>query len=424
MTRVDMGTPSFVSLYERRRCSGLVERSLVRDATIEIRRTVRARNGMRRALSAFGVVLALAQPAWPRAVRLRFPRLHVAAATNPEACVAVRVPTTGPLDVASVRIVLHGIGRGIAAQHFLVYAYTGGDPDGFADAGTPVQSRGCLDFGPPDRDRRQLIASGVERRSESAILPGGVLRLAPAAGTTALAFVLDGEWVNGGPRSRTVSAVVTLRRPRSRSTGPVATLFSDDSAEARLDVSPGTIASSDPAAAAWGPGRASVPSADVCVLQLTGQMHKRGRFLAAVVVDADGHVVSADGPLENPFAPGSRPLFAGLDWTDMGAITRPFRLAVGDAIEWACWADNGVARPVRLGCEETAGVPPGAPGAPAKRCAGDADCPPRDEAFPGRTFTGACVPANLVAGTDVDDEVCRLDGVWVAAGPATPCATP
>jgi hypothetical protein len=106
----------------------------------------------------------------------------------------------------------------------------------------------------------------------------------------------------------------------------------------------------------------------------------------------------------------------------MGAVTRPFRVAVGEAIHWACWADNGVARAFRLGCEEAAGVPPGVPGAPAKRC--DAGCPPHDDAFPGRTFTGACVPANLVAGTDVEDEVCRLNGIWMPAGPGTPCATP
>jgi hypothetical protein len=75
---------------------------------------------------------------------------------------------------------------------------------------------------------------------------------------------------------------------------------------------------------------------------------------------------------------------------------------------------------VRFGCEERAGTPPGLPGGvpgggPAKLCGtpsqASSECPAIDLALPGRSFTGACVPANLVAGPTPDDEACALTGV-------------
>jgi hypothetical protein len=90
-------------------------------------------------------------------------------------------------------------------------------------------------------------------------------------------------------------------------------------------------------------------------------------------------------------------------------------LPAGGALAWACWHDNGDLQPVRLGCEELSGEVPGTiAGGPAKACttfgAGSPECPASDPAFPGRTFTGACVAANVVAGTSPDDEICGLAG--------------
>ena len=51
-----------------------------------------------------------------------------------------------------------------------------------------------------------------------------------------------------------------------------------------------------------------------------------------------------------------------------GALVRPFRLAVGEVLRYACWDDNGSTRPVRLGCEEVSGEIPGTIGQPAKSC--------------------------------------------------------
>jgi hypothetical protein len=79
---------------------------------------------------------------------------------------------------------------------------------------------------------------------------------------------------------------------------------------------------------------------------------------------------------------------------------------------------------LRLGCEETVGVPPGKPlgapgGGPAKPCeqAGpdSPDCPTQDAAYPGRTFTGSCATANINAGSSPDDEACALTGAYFDA---------
>src|SRR5262245_54522522 len=155
------------------------------------------------------VLLSIAAPSLarePRVLRLRLPALRIPAGTNPEACVAVRVPTTTSFDVARFEIRHRGRAHGLSVQHFLVYAYTGDQLAGFPEHGGNVtEARGCLaaDFGPPDRDRRQLVASGTAPRSETTVLPGGALRLAPVplapgGAPAGLGFVLDGEWLNTG----------------------------------------------------------------------------------------------------------------------------------------------------------------------------------------------------------------------------------
>src|SRR2546428_10299254 len=79
----------------------------------------------------------------PRVFRLRFPRFQVVAGTNPEACVAVRVPTSVPFDIARIDIRQRGARRPVAVQHFLVYVYTGDQLAALPeDRGAPVPSRG------------------------------------------------------------------------------------------------------------------------------------------------------------------------------------------------------------------------------------------------------------------------------------------
>ncbi len=394
-----------------------------------------------RPLARLAVALALlpltATAREPRTLKLRFPPFHVPPGTNPEACVAIRVPSTTPFDVATFEIRHRGATHGVAVQHFLVYAYTGNQLAGFPDKPGPgVQSRGCLELGLADPDQRQLIVASTARRSETALLPGGALRLAPVplapgGAPAGLGFVLDAEWLSAGSRTQKVSSVVSLRRAKALDPSRVALLFSDRSAEAGLLVPPFVpsvatgIGSTDPVAksAGWGPGRPGAPEGDLCVLMVTGQMHKRGRFFGADLVGPDGQPV-VPGTVADSFEPGLLHLFGGFDWTDMGSLARPLRLTAGQFLHYECWADNGSARAERLGCEEVSGTIPGAVGQPAKPCMADGDCPPMDPMNPGRSFTGRCVPADLVAGSGIEDEVCRLNGVYVPAVAGGPCGGP
>src|SRR3989442_2099557 len=205
------------------------------------------------------------RPHTPHTLKLRFPRLSVPARTNPEACVLVRVATTAPFDLASIEIRHLGVRGSFAVQHFLVHLYTGEQLGEFqAERGRVVESRGCLELGPSDRDRRQLVASGTLARSRSAFPPGVALRLspvpdAPGGPPAGLGFTLDGEWVNGTSRTRSASALVVLRRARPKKGTRIALPFADRSAEAGLLVAPGEVASTEALAAgraaAWGPGR-------------------------------------------------------------------------------------------------------------------------------------------------------------------------
>jgi hypothetical protein len=380
-------------------------------------------------------LLALAAPAaarQPRTLVLRFPRFTLPPGANRELCVFVRLPGTAPVDVASWKITHHAA-RGMGVRHFLVYAY-GGErfADFAAQAGRLVESRGCLDLGPIDRDRRQLIASGASIRSRILYPSGVALRLAPVpdapGGVPAgIGLLLDANWVNGSSRTRAASTRMVLRRPVRRSVRRLAVPFGSRTPERGLSVPPGELRSTEDSTAAR-PATPDVwqPAADACVLLVSGQMHEHGRLVAVDRLGTDGLPRNpADGPLD-PFESGRRHLFAATDYTDPGSLgATPLLVRAGEALHPLCWHDNGVERSVRLGCEETPGVVPGAAaglgGAPAKPCtvvrSGSPECPPGDPAYPTRSFTGACVLANLVAGDAPDDEVCGLTGVVYDAVP-------
>ena len=408
-------------------------------------------------------VLLLAGPAGgrePQTLKLRFPRFTVRPGGSPEVCFFVRVPTQVPFDLASFEITNRGAGGSFGVRHFLVYLYAGEHLDEFSrDAGRIVASRACLDLGPADRDRRQLIASGAAARSRGALPPGLVLRLAPVpavpGGTPdGIGLLFDANWVNGTSGTRRGSTRVVLHRARPEDVRRVALPIFETTAELGLRVPPGLVVSSETSTAAlnaarpgeaplrdaWEPGitaeGAPPPSGDACVLVVTGHMHKRGRFLGVDLIGPDGLPHNPpDGP-DNPFDPGRIHLFASSDYADPGAVTftPPQLLHVGEALHYACWTDNGVTITPRLGCEEIPGQAPGTPPAaggdgPAKPChatgSSSPECPPTDAAYPDRRFTGACVLANVVAGTTPDDEACALAGAYFdpipGAAPGAEC---
>ena len=112
-----------------------------------------------------------AQAGEPRTLTVRFPRFTLPAGSNVEYCYFVRIPTTTAFDLGSWRIVHAGVKDTTAPRHFLAYLYTGERLSEFP-AGQVIASRGCLDFGPVDRDRRVLVATGAARVVAHA-LPAG-----------------------------------------------------------------------------------------------------------------------------------------------------------------------------------------------------------------------------------------------------------
>ena len=361
-----------------------------------------------RPLAVLATLLALATvaAAAPRRLVLHFPRVVVAPGASVEACLLVHVPLDAAFDMSAWRVRHHGVGGAVGARHFLVYQYVGTQAAAFADgAGRVVESRGCLDVGPSDRDARLLVAGA---RSESGFLPDGLaLPLAPQGG--ALLLVLDGNWANGGTRPRTVSADLILTRAKPGSVRQRLVGFRDRAADDTLSVPPFTVA--ETGEARWQPPH------DACVLTVSGAFHRRGLFLGADRLDAQGAVANPAGGARDPFVDGRTRLFGAPDWTDPGSRDFPRGLLVraGAALSWSCWHDNGVNTPVRLGCETAPGGTPGSVGgAPAKPCSSSGPAAPE---CVGPGLTGACVPANLVAGPDPEDETCALTGWYWDAVP-------
>jgi hypothetical protein len=411
---------------------------------------------MRLSYAAWLVVFVLSATAGQadaaRPVRLRFPSFEVPPGTSVEACYVVRVATSAPIDLSEWTLRNRGAGGGFAPLHFLAYHYLGERAAEFgASEGGVIFSRACLDFGPPDRDRRLIIASGTAPVNARALPAGVALRLDPSPSTPggpaeSIVFVLAANWSNAATKARRASAVLTLRRARPGSVRRLAIPFYERTAETALAVPPDQVVSTETSTAAfnaarpgdpplrdaWGTGVPGGPSGDACVIDLTARLHKRGRFFGVDLLGADGLPRNPPVGTVNPFAPSRSHLFGAFDYTDPGVITfTPARLLrAGESLHYACWSDNGSAVTMRLGCEEAPGVAPGiaagAPGGgPAKPChvvgPNPVDCPTTDPAFPGRTFTGECALANLVAGSEPDDEVCALTGFFydaVAGAPA------
>jgi hypothetical protein len=399
------------------------------------------------------LLVLVAMPASARVARtakVKFPPVTVPPKSNTEFCAFARVPEGEVFDMASSVIRNAGIGRGLSVIHFLVYTYRGEHLAEFAaEEGRVVQSKGCLDLGPIDRDRRLLIASGTGRKNHP-VFPGGlVLPLEPRP--DGIGIVMDANLENNATKPRRFSSTVVLKRAKPGAAVRRLTGIFERTAEQGLVVPPFSVVSTEATTAAlnaarpaepalldsWGPGIPTLgepaPAGDACVLIVSSQMHKRTRFIGVDLVGADGMVKPPTGNgFANPIEIGRRHLWGSPDYTDPGTLTTFPGLPVraGERLRYACWVDNGVTTAVRLGCEESAGVVPGiaaglAGGGPAKPCHGAAtispECPPSDPAFPGRTFTGACVPANGVAGPTPDDEACILAGFYYDAAPGGGC---
>jgi hypothetical protein len=159
------------------------------------------------------------------------------------------------------------------------------------------------------------------------------------------------------------------------------------------------------------------------LMGITAHMHKRTvKFTTDLYQDGVRQSRGADDMVDKD--DGSKHLYVSTDYSDPVNLTfwPPIVVQQGDALRYTCTNDNGVTRPVRLGCEETAGVPPGKSivqlggglGGAARPCKTDADC--------AGFGTGRCVPANLVFGYLADDDMCILPGLYYdCPGDAASC---
>src|SRR5262249_26589258 len=180
-------------------------------------------------------------------------------------------------------------------------------------------------------------------------------------------------------RARAASAVVLLHRARPSAVGRIAQPIFERSAELGLEVPPGAVRSAEDSTAAlnaahpgsppvrdaWGAGITtlgrSARAGAACLVLIPGHMHKHGRFLGIDLLGPDGMPANPPGGVPNPFETGRTHLFGAFDYTDPGvlAFSPPSLLPADHALHYACWDDNGVTTSVQLGCEESAGVPPG-----------------------------------------------------------------
>jgi hypothetical protein len=354
-----------------------------------------------------------------KSIAIRTPKVTLAPGSNVELCYFARVDTTTPFLVGSWQLVHKGARGGTQPSHGLAYVYTGEELAGFP-SGEVVQSRGCLDLGPADRDDRVLVANSSAPKMVR-VLPTGVgIELAPVpdvpgGAPAGIGVLVDVAWANDEPRARKVQTKLVLRRVPKGRANRVARPLANRAADAGILVPPfaqrSTAALVD---ARW------TPATDACVLGLTGQMHRRGRCLGIDQLDAAGEVKPPAAGLVNPCEPDQRrQLFVAVDWTDPGALgfTTPLPLRAGEALRWACWTDNGGpgGAPVRLGCEDAPAVTPGAVGMPAVPCT---IAVPASGECPGNA---ACVAANLVAGSDPEDERCGITAFVYDAAPGGSC---
>jgi hypothetical protein len=366
------------------------------------------------------VVLALASApadAARRTIAVKIPRVTLPAGSDVELCWFVRIPSTTAFPLGKWTLSHAGIKNGVIAIHGLAYVYTGERLAEF-EARQVVQSRGCLDLGPEDRDRRVLFASGSVRALTRALPTGVALELpavpdAPGGAPAGIGVLLDVNWSNGDTRPRSVSTKLVLRRAATKRVNRIARAISDRAADPGIFVPPfGQGSTADLVDARW------TAPVDSCVLGLSGQMHRRGRCLGVDLLDVGGQEKPPPIAIPNPCEQRSQ-LFAAVDYTDPGALgfTTPIAVRAGEALRWGCTLDNGSSvASVRLGCEETPGVTPGSVAeGPAALCTlavpASAECP----------GNAACVPANAVAGPGVDDELCGLTAHVYDAAPGGGC---
>lgn len=357
--------------------------------------------------------------------------IDVGAVPEIEGCQYVRLDNPEPMAVRAWELFMHE-----GSHHFILRAARCPDPDGDGitvcddpafDEQFPTGFRPCEEFG---YDFGFIVGAQtphlrVDYQTESTGVALELARRQPlllnSHYTNPYRDTRAEVWINVEP----VDPILVRHRARI--------LFAQV-ANAFIRVPPGTRNAS----ATWHACAFSGPDA-VCdlsgepipgpsqthfaLLGVTSHMHKRTvKFTADLFQDGVRLSRGADDMVDRD--DGSQHLYVNTDYSDPVNLTfwPPIVVEQGDALRYTCTVDNGVTRPVRLGCEEVPGVPPGRSilelvgglAGASRPCTTDADC--------AGFGTGRCVPANLVFGFLADDEMCILPGLYYnCPGDAASC---
>jgi hypothetical protein len=357
-----------------------------------------------------------------------------------EGCQMVRLDNPEDIDVGRWELFMHE-----GSHHFILRAYRCTDAAGHDvdrdgdgvndcdepefDATRPSGFAPCGEFGygwafmvgaqtPHYLVDYQTAATGVAvhlRKNQPLLLNSHY--------TNPFADTMAEVWVNVTP----VDPALVVHRAR---------ILFEEIANVFIKVPPGTTSAAasylscafrnDPLCVAAGEPQ---PTADrYAFLGMTSHMHKRSEKFTSDLLALDGTRIARPDDMTDP-DDGTRHLYVSTDYDDPvnRAFWPPIVVEKGQELRYTCFHENGVRSPVRLGCEETPGVPPGKSileaftggGDPydgaSRWCRTDADC--------AGFGTGRCVPANLVFGELADDDMCILPGLFYDCPASGPCFT-
>lgn len=344
-----------------------------------------------------------------------------------EGCQYVRLDNPEPIDVRAWELLMHE-----GSHHLIVYALTCRDADndgtndcdepGFDDQ-FPAGFRSCDDF---PHSRLFLVGAQTPQFQVDYQTPttGVALPL-----HTRQPLLINSHYTN--PFKDTVAEVwVNVTPAEPADVRHRARILFEVVANAFIKVPPGTRNSdataiacdfaADPFCQATGEALPAAPY--FALLGMTSHMHKRAtKFVTDLFVGGAQVLRGEDADMIDP-DDGSRHLYVSREYSDPVNLTiwPPMVVQAGDVLRYTCTMDNGVTEPVRLGCEEEPGVPPGASileqflgggdlyGGASRFCRTDADC--------AGVGTGRCVPANLVFGELAEDDMCILPGLYYRCG--------
>jgi hypothetical protein len=367
-------------------------------------------------------LLVSAGRAHARSITVHIPPYTVPARSDREICTFVEVSADKALEITGIEVVNQGTTTEVSSHHFIVYAYTGTNMAGYEVLrGKDVDSHACISFGPGDPTQLQFVGGTQTPRARQHYPKGLALQIEPnstgAVGKApAVGLVLNSHWINGSDQAHTARVKLRLRLTSAKHVKQELKPIFEVVANAFLDVAPGQVHGTG---WQWGPGLPNLgrflggtefPTGPACVTSVTGHMHRRGKEFTVDYVDKTA---------------ATRRLYDNdlYDEPGQALLNPPLLVSPGEKLTYHCTQDNGVTTDQKMGCEETAGTPPGLTpiqvfgkssnfSGAAKRCTSDADCV--------GVGTGHCVPANLVFGYTSDDDMCILPGYYYDADPTKP----